>query len=179
MHHQKDVKLIFLIIDFFLLTVIIAGCSWKPQSLPVNSTPADGGVTIRAMVVKLTQGEYTSVVKTGLEKPSIDDFKTMMIGVDIVGLDPTKDKTIICPDIGEITQKLSSGIVWSTHSSSTNNGADSVVSYNNVLVLHTKGISNDDLKLKLKGLKIQVSFTDLNSKKVEKIYDISDILQFV
>ncbi|MDF2631592.1 MAG: hypothetical protein K0Q85_188 [Caproiciproducens sp.] len=180
MLHHKTIKSILMILFLFLLTVTIVGCSFKPQSAPVaNSAPNGGGVAIRAMVVKLTQSEYASVVKTGLENPSIDDFKTLMIGVSIIGIDPAKDKTILCPDIGEITQKLSSKIVWSANSDSMDNGAGSVVNYDNTLVLHTKDISNDALKLKLKGLKIAVAYMDLNGKKIEKSFDIADILQFV
>jgi hypothetical protein len=178
MIHHKEMKSILLIAVSFLIVVLIAGCSSKPPSEPANS-PAQSGVAIRALVVKLTQAEYASIVKTGLENPSIEDFRTLIIGVDLAGLDPTKDKTVKCPDIGEITQKLSPQIVWSTHSSSTDNGIDSAVGYNDTLLLHTKGISNNDLKLKLKGLKIELAYTDLNGKRIEKSFDISDILQFV
>jgi len=180
MFHYKTVKIILIMSVLYLLTVMIVGCSSKPPSAAdANSAPTDGGVAIKAMVVKLTQSEYASVVKTGLENPSIDDFRTLMIGVDIVGLDPAKDKTILCPDIGEITQKLSSQIVWSANSAIMDNGMGSVVNYDNTLVLHTKDVSNDALKLKLKGLKIAVAYMDLNGKKIEKSFDIADILQFV
>ncbi len=181
MIHHKGIKLFLTMKVLFLLIFMCVGCSPKPESTAAaaSSAPPEGGVTIRAQVVKLTQGEYTSVGKTGIENPSIDDFKTLIIGVNVVGINPAKERKITCPDIGEITDKLSSKVVRYANSSSMNNDSDSVVNYDNTLVLHTKGIGNDALKSKLKGLKIEVSYTDLNGKIIKKAYDIADVLQFV
>ena len=178
---HRRIRLFLVISVLFLLAFVCTGCSSNSQSTATaaSSVPPEGGITIRAQVVKLTQGEYTSVGKTGIENPSIDDFKTLIIGINVIGINRAKETKITCPDIGEITDKLSSKVVRYANSSSMNNDSDSVVNYDNTLVLYTKGISNDALKSKLKGLKIEVSYTDVNGKIIKKAYDIAEILQFV
>lgn len=177
---RDKIKLIFLILLILSAFIFIAGFFHKNQQMQASASALpEGGLSVKALVVKLSQSEYDSISKSGLENPSAEDFRTLVIGMDIAGLDQTKDKTVKCPDIGDIMQKLSSKLVWSTHSSGTDNGMDSVISYNNTLLLYTKGISDTDLKLKLKGLKIEVAYTDLHGKKIEKSFDVSDILQFV
>jgi len=179
MVHHKGIKLFFIIATFYLFVLVCAGCSPNSQSATASSVPPGGGVIIRAQVVKLTQGEYATIGKNGIVNPSIDDFRTLFIGVNVVGINPEKEKKITCPDIGEITAKLSTKVVRYTNSSSMNNDTDSVVNFDNTLVLYTKGISNDALKSKLKGLKIEASYTDTNGKTVLKSYDIADVLQFI
>lgn len=181
MSYYGKIKLFFITPVLFLLLFMCFGCSSNSKftATAASSVPLEGGVTIRAQLIKLTQGEYTSVGKSGIENPSIDDFRTLIIGVNVVGINPAKERKIICPDIGEITDKLSSKVVRYANSSSMNNDTDSVVNYDNTLVLYTKEISNDALKSKLKGLKIVADYTDINGKIIQKSYDIADILQFI
>lgn len=181
MVYHNRIKLLTIISAVYLMALVCAGCSPNAQSATAgaNSAAQGGGVTIRAQVIKLTQGEYTTVGKTGIVNPSIDDFRTLIIGVNVAGINPEKEKKITCPDIGEITAKLSSKVVRCTNSASMNNDTDSVVNYDNTLILYTKGMSNDALKSKLKGLKIEASYTDTNGKIIQKSYDIADVLQFV
>lgn len=135
-------------------------------------------ITIEAFVTQLSEEEF-EYEETGLDNPSIDDFRKFTFNFDVKH-SPNIERKVVFPEqkiwreaINTIDNK---DRYWFGEGYEQNNDDENFARYNNEIVIYSKGLNDKEIKEAFNSVIFELS---LETKKeiIEKNYKVSDLIE--
>lgn len=135
------------------------------------SCKATPDIQVSVLLEALTADEYAYVGTSGIENPTIDDFKKLIVRIDTRGLE---NREIDFPSIEDIRGLLTSDVLWFGSSGSMDNASQPNAYYWLETTLFTRKLTNEALWDKLSMLSISVFYTDKQGQRVYETYNLGE-----
>lgn len=161
---------------------IAVGTSWFEKTAANTSARVGEASSQNKLLIlpevslkNLNATEYEQVGTSGINNPTINDFKKLTISLEVQGI---KERSISFPNPSQIKTLLNNNVYWFGSSFSQDNPGEDFASYRHEMVLYTRDVSNEELKNKFKGLNIEVSYRNEEGKTVKNLYNLADTMIF-
>jgi beta-lactamase regulating signal transducer with metallopeptidase domain len=161
-----------------VLGIIIIGMTDGYNNiLKINNSPM---ISVAAEIRKLTLKEFSEVGTTGLQNPTINDFRKIVLKAEITNVKNVISKEFNVPDLYVIQDALKStgDRFWYSDGSDQNNDDEEFSRAERSIVIYYKGVEDSDIREALKPLKIQIGWTEKDRSKVSREYSVGEILTF-
>jgi len=149
---------------------IAVGVRWFEQN-PLSEKAMV--VSPSAALRHLTEKEYLEVGASGIENPSIDDFRRLDLTLKVEGL---VDRKISFLEARQIKDVLTDDVYWFSSSFSQDNSFEDFAHYSTESVVYIREIGENGLRDRLRNLNINVAYTNQQGERVEQSYNLGDIL---
>ena len=140
-------------------------------------------IEIRATVSPVSEEEYQKIGATkDLSEPKQEDFKIFEFDFNMEHTDAVKERSIEMYKFENLQQVLNdidgSSRYWNGSWHNQDNEGENFATYHQDFVFYAKGLSDDELKQAFSNEKIIVSWTNHKNEKVQKEYNLSDLIDF-
>ena len=141
------------------------------------STPSQSKIVIapKVSISPLTEHEYSYVGTSEIKNPTIDDFKKLVITLNVEDLE---QREITFPSIREVKDVLTREILWFSSGYSQDNPKEGFAQYGIESVIYTRNLTDEELRDKLRALEIKVSYKNEEYEFVGLNFNLGDILSF-
>lgn len=151
--------------------VIITACN-------MMKTDANPEISIQFIVSDFTDEEFKYVGTEGLEAPTKDDFKSIEFNLDVKKLSKFSNRKITIPDIKNVANSYDRERYWYGGSYSQDNSQENFARYGYKFVFYSKGLDEQGIKNVFKAEEVKILWTKKNRNIEEKIFKLSDIIEF-
>jgi hypothetical protein len=157
-----------IVLPLSILLILTACIMGKIEEDPV--------IDLKFSVSNLTDDEFKSVGTKELEKITKNDFKNILLTIDVRHSNKISNRKIIMPNIEKIASDV--GRYWFGESYSQDNTSENFATYNINFVLYSRGLNEQSIKDIYNLSEVKVSWTNSSSDKEEKLFKLGDIIQF-
>ncbi|MDZ5471422.1 hypothetical protein SM124_06640 [Bacillus sp. 31A1R] len=165
MNMRNGIAFILIIV----MTILLVGC----KHLEPN-------ITFTAQVLNLSEEEYKSVGTKGIENPTIDDFKKMIINFEM-NAEGIEERKIKVPDEytwNEMINSLGDGRFmfgnWTEQLSDERRDAK----YSREIVLYSKGLTEQEIRDAFGMAIFEISYSSKEGEEFNQVFIVSEQMEF-
>lgn len=169
MNIKDDIALKKLGVLFLLLLSVTMTACRKESSLK------EPDIKAVVSVAPVTEEEYGSIGTYNLTKPSIEDFKNVLIKLDVKAAKGVTNRRIEFPENKDILNKLTSDRYWYGGYSTEDNGDTSDAHYETHFVMYAGNLTTEDIKELLGDFTMKINW-NLKDREGQRIIKTGDII---
>lgn len=132
-------------------------------------------ITPKVSVSPLTEREYSYVGTREIKNPTIDDFRKLVITLNVEGL---KQREITFPSIRDLQDLLTEDVLWFSSGLSQDSPNENFAQYVIESVVYTRNLTDEEFRNKLGALEITLYYQNKEHEPVELNFNMGDILVF-
>lgn len=162
-----------LVLVTLVFAVLLAACNNNHEPI----------IEIGAKISPVSDEEYGKIGATDeLVEPTQDDFKIFEFDLYMEHTDAVKERTIEVYNFENLSQVLNGidGVsrYWYGGGIRQDNKGENSATYHQDCVIYTKGLSDEEIRTALKNEKIKLSWVNSKGEKIQKEYNLSDLIEF-
>jgi hypothetical protein len=158
-----------IILTLLIVSITLTACNVKSE--------VDPSIAIKFSASELSDDEYDSIGREGLENPTKADFRNIEFTLDVKNFDEITDRSISVPDLKQVVMSNASDRYWFGSSSQQDNSEENFAHYEYRFVLYTKGLEEQGIRDIFKSEEVRISYTDKNEVYQEEVFLLNEILQ--
>ena len=164
---------------FIKTIVFILGISLIVTACTAKKDKEEPKISLKFNVSDLAEEEFKSVGTKELEKPTKDDLKKFEFKLDIEHSNKISNRKITVPNIKEIINSQYEDRYWFGEGNSQDNEGENFAEYSEKIVFYSNGLNEEEIKEIFKSSEVKISWTTDNGENQEKIFNLSDVIEFI
>lgn len=164
---------------FIKTIVFILGISLSVTACTIKKDKEEPKISLKFNVSDLAEEEFKSLGTKELEKPTKGDFKKIEFKLGIEHSNKISNRKIIVPNIKEIINSQYEDRYWFGEVNSQDNEGENFAEYSEKIVFYSNGLNEEEIKEIFKDSEVKISWTTDNGENQEKIFNLSDVIEFI
>lgn len=163
---------------FIIITVLLLSITLMMTACSTEKIKNDPEINVKFIVSDLTDEEFKSVGTKELENAVKADFKNIEFTLDVEHSSKITNRKIIIPDIKKAANSYDKARYWFGESYSQDNYQERFANYGDKFVFYSKGLDEEAVKKIFSASEVKVSWTAASGDTEEKVFKLSEIIQF-